>query len=177
MLETLQGVLAPYYLYIKLVHVPFSMLWLFSVLLGFSYMLLPVMRAWRRSDCDPGLTVMRNWVFERFDQGVAVEHFAFPIVLISGLLLLVAGGWGPESGWLVLKISIVVAIALPIEIADYYISHFGGNKRYLRDKSDPPDWGAYETALHRHWWFLLTTTPMIVVIILSIPTLAIVKPF
>ena len=100
--ESLQGALAPYYLYIKMVHVPFVFLGLFSVLVGYAHFLLPVMQAWRRAPDDPGLTLMRNWVFERFDAGVSLEHVAYPMVLVSGILLFIAGGWGADAGWLML---------------------------------------------------------------------------
>lgn len=177
MYETLQQFLAPYYLYIKMVHVPFAFLWFFSVFIGYSHYLVPVMQAWRRDSSDPGLTLMRNWAFERFDEGVSVEHVAYPMVLLTGVLLFIAGGWGPQSGWLMLKLAIVIVVTLPMEGIDYYISHLNGNKRYLRDKDGEPDWERYEAALHRHWWFFLVTTPMIGLILVSVLYLAFTKPF
>lgn len=178
MLETLHYALAPYYLYIKLVHVPFAFLWLFSVAVGYTNYLVPVVQAWRRNPRDPEFVAMRNWVFGRWDAGVAIEHFAFPMVIVCGIMLILAGGWGPESGWLVLKLSIVVAVALPLEIVDYYISHLNGNKRYIRDRNpDEPDWEGYEAALHRHWWFLLVSTPIVYFVTLALFFLAITKPF
>lgn len=177
MYETLQHALAPYYLYIKMIHLPAVFLWGFSVIMGYSYYLVPVMQAWRRNSSDPGLTLMRNWVFERFDQGVVVEHIAYPLVLVSGILLFIAGGWGPESGWLMLKLAIVIAVTVPMEGIDYYISHWNGNKRFLRDRDGKPDWERYETALHRHWWFFLVTTPAVGFMMGSVIYLAITKPF
>jgi uncharacterized membrane protein len=177
MYETLHYALAPYYLYIKMVHLPAAFLWFFSVMLGYSYYLVPVMQAWRRDSSDPGLTLMRNWVFERFDQGVVIEHVAYPLVMISGILLFIAGGWGPEAGWLMLKLVIVVVVTVPMEGVDYYISHLNGNKRHLRDKNGEPDWEAYETAMHRHWWFFLITTPMVAFMLSAVVYLAITKPF
>jgi uncharacterized membrane protein len=175
--DTLQQFLAPYYLYIKMVHVPLAFLWLFSVIMGYAHYLVPVMQAWRRDSSDPGLTLMRNWVFERFDEGVSVEHFAYPLLLLTGVLLFIAGGWGPQAGWLMLKLSIVIVVTVPMEVVDYYISHLNGNKCYLRDKEGEPDWERYETAMHRHWWFFLITTPMIGFMVVSIIYLAFTKPF
>lgn len=177
MYETLQQFLAPYYLYIKMVHVPFAFLWLFSVVMGYAHYLVPVMQAWRRDPSDPGLTLMRNWVFERFDEGVSVEHVAYPMLLLTGALLFIAGGWGPHAGWLMLKLAIVIVVTVPMEGIDYYISHLNGNKRYQRDKDGKPDWARYETALHRHWWFFLVTTPMIGFMVISVLYLAFTKPF
>jgi len=176
MYETLHYALAPYYLYIKLIHVPAAFFWLFSVVIGFMHFLVPVMQMWRNNPDKPGLVPMRNWVFERFDHGVVVEHVAYPVVLISGVLLFIAGGWGPEAGWLMMKLALVIVITVPMEAVDYHISHFNGNKRYLREKSGG-DWGVYESALHRHWWFFLVTTPIIGLLIVSILILAFLKPF
>jgi len=175
--ETLQQFLAPYYLYIKMVHVPFVFLWMFSVIMAYAHYLVPVMQAWRRDSSDPGLTLMRNWVFERFDEGVSVEHVAYPMILLTGVMLFIAGGWGPESGWLMMKLAIVIVVTIPMEGFDYYISHLNGNKRYLRDKSGAPDWERYEAALHRHWWFFLVTTPVIGFMVVSVLYLAFIKPF
>ncbi len=178
MYETLHYGLAPYYLYIKLIHMLLAFVWAFSVAVGYTQYLLPVVQAWRRNPHDPEFVPMRHWVFERFDQGVVLEHIAFPVILLTGIMLILAGGWGPESGWLVLKLAIVVAITVPMEIFDYHISHLGGNKRHIRDRNpDEPDWEGYEKALHRHWWFFLTTTPIIYFVTLGIFFLAITKPF
>lgn len=177
MYETFHHALAPYYLYIKMIHVPAAFLWLFSVTMGYMHYLVPVMQAWRRNPTDSGLTLMRNWVFERFDAGVSVEHVAYPVLLVTGILLFIAGGWGPQSGWLMMKIAIVIVVTVPMEGIDYYISHLNGNKRYLRDQHDEPDWEVYEQALHRHWWFFLVTTPVIGLMVVSIMYLAFTKPF
>jgi len=177
MYETLHLTLAPFYLYIKLIHITVAFLWAFSVALAYVYILVPVMQAWRRNQDDAGHTIMRNWAFERFDQGVVVEHIALPLIVISGVMLIIAGGWGPESGWLVLKLCIFVAAVIPMEAYDYHITHLGGNKRHLREKNDAPDWHAYETALHKHWWFFLMTTPLVGVVVLGILFLAVTKPF
>ncbi|QFU75392.1 hypothetical protein EY643_06855 [Halioglobus maricola] len=177
MYETLHLALAPYYLYIKMVHVPAAFLWFMSVLSGYSFFLVPVMQAWRRNQDDPGHTEMRNWVFERFDVSVSVEHVAYPLVMISGALLFVAGGWDAQAGWLILKLAIVFIVTVPMEAFDYYISHLNGNKRYLRDRDGKPDWERYETAMHTHWWFFLVTTPPIGFMLFSVIFLAFTKPF
>lgn len=177
MYELLHQMIAPYYLYIKMIHVPAVTVWSFSVIMGYYFFLVPVMQAWRKNESDAGLAIMRNWVFERFDHGVKVEHYAFPLVLLSGVLLIIAGGWGPESRWLMLKLSLIMVAVVPMEIVDYYISHFHGNKRHLREQGDNDDWEAYEDALHRHWWFFLITTPLVGLVILGVFFLAFIKPF
>ena len=99
---------------------------------------------------------MRNWVMDRFDHGVAYEHVAFPLILVTGALLWILGGWNPASGWFVLKLLIIVGLFLPIEAFDYYLSHLGGNKRRLQRQGDAD---AYERGIQRHWMFLLVTSP------------------
>ncbi|CAA0102757.1 Uncharacterised protein [Halioglobus japonicus] len=174
MIDTAQAVLAPYYLQIKFVHILCSMMWLWSTSVAFLYFVVPVMQHWRRSPQDADLIALRNWVLERFDQGVVLEHVAFPLVIISGVLMLCAGGWTTASNWLVLKLAIVCAIVLPIEILDYHLSHFSGNKRFKRDKGDEV---GYEKAIDFHWKFLLLSTPPMIVFGISILYLAVVKPF
>ena len=93
MIAFLQTTLAPYYIYIKFVHVIFVMMWVFSTSVAYAYFLLPVMKAWRRNPQDGEVMVMRDWIMERFDEGVIYEHIAFPMILITGPLLYVVGGW------------------------------------------------------------------------------------
>ena len=73
-----------------------------------------------------------------------------------------------------MKLVLIVLVFLPIEIADFYLAHFGGNKERLRRAGDEV---AYERAIHLHWWFLITTTPIVIVSITFAFYLAIVKPF
>lgn len=173
-MDTVQAFLAPYYLQIKFVHVLSATLWLWSTAVAFMYFVVPVMQHWRRSPEDAELIELRNWVLERFDQGVVMEHVAFPLLVISGLLMLFVGSWTTASSWLVLKLAIVIAIMMPIEIVDYYLTHFGGNKRLKRDSGDME---GYEKAIEFHWKFLMATTPAVIVFGMSILYLAVVKPF
>jgi len=174
MIADLQETLAPYYAYIKFVHLFFVMIWLWSTSVGFAYYLVPVFKAWRRNPGDRQIVEMRNWVIERFDHGAIYEHIAFPMVLLTGPLLWIAGGWSPASGWLVLKLLIVLGVFLPIEIFDYHLAHFGGNKHRLRKAGDAE---AYERAVHKHWMFLVVTSPPVMILGTTVLVLAIVKPF
>ncbi|BFM15111.1 hypothetical protein R50073_12940 [Maricurvus nonylphenolicus] len=174
MLELIQSTLGPYYLTIKWVHLFFAITWIMSVAGAYSYFLVPVVQQWRKNPHDEGAIRMRNWAFERFDQAVVYEHTAFPMFLITGILLVLVGGWTTSAGWLVLKLSIVFVVILPMEAVDYYISHFGGNKRRMRDRGDDV---AYEKAIHHHWWFFLVTSPPVAVFALIITYLAVLKPF
>jgi len=174
MIEFIREVLGPYYLQIKFVHVVFVAMWVFSTSVAYAFYILPVFKAWRRNPHDPEILVARNWVMERFDDGVSYEHIAFPMVLITGPLLYILGGWNTSMAWLDLKLLIVIGLFIPVEIIDFYMSHFGGNKRKIRDSGDMEK---YERYMQRHWWFFLVTTPAVMVYGVLLMYLAITKPF
>ncbi len=173
MLEFLSTTLAPYYLFIKFVHVTTALGWVWSASTAYAYYLLPVVKAWRRNPHDPEIIPVRNWAFERFEDAVIYEHVFFPIVLVTGPLMYITAGWGPGIAWMDLKLLIVIGLFIPVEIADYYMSHFGGNKYKARAAGDME---RYEHLVHRHWWFMLITTPAVMVYGLLIVLLAIAKP-
>ena len=163
MLDQLAQLLAPYYLQIKFIHLLAVGAWLFSTSVAYGNYLVPLVRAWQRNPSDEELVRLRNWAMERFDDGAKLEHVAFPIILLTGPMLMLAAGWSPLHGWFALKLVLVVLVFLPIEIVDYYLAHFGGNKEKLRLAGDAE---GYEDAMHTHWWFLIFTTPVVVI---SIP--------
>jgi uncharacterized membrane protein len=174
MLESVRNFLAEHYLQLKFVHLLAVMVWVWSTSVAYAFYLVPVFKAWRRSSGDVEVIRLRNWVIERFDQGVIYEHIAFPVILITGPLLFWSGGFNSGVGWLMLKLLIVVGLFIPIELTDYYISHFGGAKKRFRDAGD---WAGYERSVHRHWWFLLVTSPLVMVAGTFVLFLAITKPF
>jgi len=174
MIDFLQNTLGPYYNIIKFVHLMFAAMWVFSTATAYSTYVLPVFKAWRRNPHDIEVIRARNWVMERFDEGAIYEHIAFPMVLITGPLLYVIGGWTTAQSWLDLKLLIVVGLFIPIEIMDYYLSHFGGNKAKVKLAGDAI---AYERAVHTHWWFFLVTTPAVMIYGVLVLFLATAKPF
>lgn len=174
MLENVRVFLAEYYIYLKFIHLMAVMVWVWSTSVAYAFYLVPVFKAWRRNPDDGEVIAMRNWVMERFDQGASYEHTAFPIVMITGPLLYWVGGFDMGLGWLSLKLLIVVGLFIPIEVMDYYLSHFGGSKQHFRERGD---WQGYEVAIHRHWWFLLLTSPAIMMSAMFVLFLAITKPF
>jgi uncharacterized membrane protein len=174
MIDLLRDFLSPFYLQLKFVHLMAVMVWIWSTSVAYAYYLVPVFKAWRRNPQDPELIAMRNWVMERFDHGAIYEHIAFPIVIITGPLLYLAGGWDTSSGWLLLKILIVAGIFIPIELFDYHLSHLGGNKGHVRETGTPED---YEAAVQKHWWFFLITSPAVMIFAVTVVYLAVTKPF
>ncbi len=178
MLETLTQVLGPYYLKIKFVHLLFATMWLWSTSVAYLNYVVPTMKAWLRSPNSEDALRDRNSMMERFDHGVILEHIAFPVVLLSGVCLLLAGGWTAQSYWLVIKLSVVVLVFLPIEIIDYWLSHFGGNKLAFRRRANVDALASprYEQLVQYHWWFLVVTTPIIATAGMLVVYLATVKP-
>ena len=173
MMDIAQALLAPWYLQIKFVHLLFVGVWMFSTSMAYVYYLLPVMKAWRRNPQDGAIIPLRNWVMERFDEGAVYEHVAFPMVLLTGSMLYVAGGWGLSAAWLDLKLLIIFLLFVPMEMFDFYLSHFGGNKAKILATGDM---GNYERHIHLHWWFFLVTTPAVMLYGLTVMFLAITKP-
>jgi len=111
---------------------------------------------------------------ERFDDGAKLEHVAYPLLLITGPMLMLAGGWSPAHGWFAMKLVLVVLVFIPIEAVDYHLAHFGGNKESLRRAGEGE---LYERYMHRHWWFLLVTSPIVITTIPYAIYLVVVKPF
>lgn len=175
MLEILQQFLAPYYLQIKFVHLVFVAVWFMSTSVAYRFYLVPVFREWMKAPHDIDRVRLRNWAMERFDDGAMLEHVAFPMILITGPMLMLAAGWSPMQGWFAMKLVIVVLVFIPVEIMDYYLAHFGGNKEKIRAGGGSA--AAYETATHQHWWFLIVSSPIVVVSIPYVIYLVVAKPF
>ena len=174
MIDTISSTLAPYYLQIKFVHLLFVAMWFWSTSVAYTYYLVPLFRAWQQNPQALDRIHLRNWAMERFDDGAILEHIAFPIVLLTGILLMLISGWSPDAGWFALKLVLVVLVFLPIEIVDYHLAHFGGNKQKLRESGAIEE---YEDILRLHWKFLVLSTPIVVVSITLVVFLAITKPF
>ena len=174
MTEFLASALAPYYMQIKFLHLVFAAMWLFSTSVAFRFFLFPIFLEWQKDPESIDKARLRNWAMERFDDGAILEHVAFPILLITGPLMMLAGGWAAEQVWFAMKMVMVVLVFLPIEILDYYLAHFTLNKERLRLAGDAE---GYENAVHFHWWFLVVSSPIVMTTIPYTIYLVVVKPF
>ena len=173
-LEELRTLLLPWYLQIKFVHLFMVAMWSFSTMVAFRNYMVPAFRAWRKNQEDASLIATRNDCMERFDDGAILEHVAFPVILITGPLMVWLAGWSwQEVNWLTLKLAIVLLIFIPMELVDYYISHLGGNKAKIRAAGNPQ---RYETMIRFHWTFFRITTPLITVFVPLLFYLAVTKP-
>ena len=91
MTEFLASALAPYYMQIKFLHLVFAAMWLFSTSVAFRFFLFPIFLEWQKDPESIDKARLRNWAMERFDDGAILEHVAFPILLITGPLMMLAG--------------------------------------------------------------------------------------
>lgn len=174
MTEVIASWIAPYYLQIKFVHLFFVAMWLMSTSVAYRFYLLPIFQDWQRDPENFDKARLRNWAMERFDDGVILEHVAFPMLLLTGPLLMIAGGWNPGQGWFAMKMILIVLVFIPIEAMDYHLAHFALNKEKLRLAGETE---AYEDAIHLHWWFLVFTSPIVIISIPYAIYLVVVKPF
>jgi len=172
-MDELRTLLLPWYLQIKVIHLLAVALWSFSTAVAYLYYIVPAFRAWERMPQDAGAIARRNDVMERFDRGVIIEHVAFPLLLATGVLMVWLAGWSwREVNWLSVKLGIVLLVFVPLEIIDYYLSHFGGNKRALRLSGNPE---RYETMTRLHWRFFRASTLLVVVFVPILYYLAVTK--
>lgn len=174
MTEILAGWFAPYYLQIKFVHLFFAAMWLMSTSVAYRFYLLPIFQDWQRDPENFDRARLRNWAMERFDDGATLEHVAFPMLLITGPMMMLAAGWNPEHGWFAMKMVLVLLVFIPIEVMDCYLAHFGLNKEKLRLAGQT---GEYEDAIHLHWWFLVISSPIVIISIPYAIYLVVVKPY
>ncbi|MEQ9519408.1 MAG: hypothetical protein RLN89_08205 [Parvibaculum sp.] len=172
--ESLLDLLAEHYFVIKFVHLVFAAIWAWSTSVAYSNYLLPIFRGWQRAPDDKEKIALRNWAMERFDDGAKLEHIAFPLLLVTGVLMMLAAGWTPDNGWFAMKLVLIVLVFIPIEAMDYYLAHLGCNKEKLRASGDAE---RYERAIHLHWWFLVVTMPIVIASITFAFFLAVAKPF
>lgn len=173
-MEELRSFLLPWYLQIKFFHLLMVAMWSFSAAVAFRNYLAPVFRAWSKNPEQAELISRRDEAMERFDTGAQLEHFAFPLVLFTGVLMVWLAGWSwQEVNWLTLKLGIVLLVFMPMEILDYYLSHFGGNKQKIRITGNTE---RYEQMIRFHWNFLRISTPLIILFIPTLFYLAVTKP-
>ncbi len=165
--------LAPYYFYIKFFHLFFVMMWAMSALGAYLCYLRPTIYALQADPDDKKIEERLVWAYEQFDKTVVFEHFAFPIVLITGFAMFFASGWTLMTPWLLVKLLIVVFIWVPLEIADIWIAHFWGPRVSRERQMNPEAWNEMRAS---HWKFLRRTAPIIRYTVPIVIFLAVVKP-
>ncbi len=174
LLEDIRQALLPFYMHIKFIHVIFMAVWFMSTAVAYTWFVQSAFYQAEKRPDDPEYQRKKAWALEQFDKGVVLEHIAFPILLITGPLMYWLSGWEISWNWLGVKLLIIIGIFIPMEIFDYWISHFGGNKTYLKEQGDQE---RYEKIVNWHWKFLRNSTPVVAIFIPVVIFLAVVKPF
>jgi hypothetical protein len=174
-LDELRLLLAPWYAWIKALHVLAAMVWAASTAVAYAYYLKPAFRRVHFRPGDAAARAERDRLMERFDRGVVLEHVAFPVLVVTALAMLWLGNF--ELGrfsFLTVKLALGVLVFVPMEIADVYLSHLGGNKARVRASGDT---ARYQRLMDLHWLFFRITEPIIVIVVPIVVLLAVAKPF
>jgi hypothetical protein len=157
------------------VHVIAAALWAFSTAVAWVFYLKPALRRAAREPDSAEARRRRDLYMELFDRGAIVEHVALAVLVATALAMIWLGGHDlTRWSFVTAKFWIGVLVILPMEIADIYLSHLGGNKAAIRRSGDM---ARYERFMGYHATFLRITEPIVVVIVPVLFVLAIAKPF
>lgn len=166
---------APYYFWIKAIHVISVAIWSFSTAVAYAFYVKPAIKAWERRPSDPSRTAVLDESMLRFDRGAAFEHVALVVMIVTAVMMiwirdinLMRWSFIPFMFW------VGVAVIVPMETADIWLTHLGGNKERLKRAGDT---ARYAEVMNRHILFLKITEPIVIVLIPTFFIIAIVKPF
>jgi hypothetical protein len=174
-LEEIRAALAPWYPYVKAVHVIAAAVWSFSTAVAWVFYLKPALRRAARTPEDRDARARRDHYLELFDRGAIVEHVALGFMVVTALAMLWLGRVDlARWSFVTAKLWIGVLVIVPIEAIDVYLSHLGGNKAGIRRTGDM---ARYERMVRHHTTFLRVTEPIVVVVVPLLFVLAIAKPF
>jgi hypothetical protein len=173
--EEIRAALAPWYPYVKAVHVIAAAVWAFSTAVAWVMYLKPALRRAARAPNDPEARARRDRYLELFDRGAIGEHVALAFLVVTALAMLWLGrvDLGRWS-FVTAKLWIGVFVIVPMEAIDIYLSHLGGNKAGIRRTGDM---ARYERMVRHHTRFLYVTEPVVVVLVPVLFVLAVAKPF
>lgn len=87
----------------------------------------PALGSWlvlRRARLEKG----ENWpanglIYRVFISTLVIEHIAFVVLLVTGVVLAHSYGWWPAE-WLRWKLWLVVAVLIPFEVVDVYLGNW-----------------------------------------------------
>jgi uncharacterized membrane protein len=117
-----------YYPYIKFIHLFSVMIWGMSAVGAYVYYFRTTLSEVKKDSQNMELQQGLIWAYEQFDKTVVLEHIAFPVALIIGLLMFVMAGWTTDNSWILVNLVIVVGFFIPLEVLDVWISHVLGPK-------------------------------------------------
>lgn len=174
-MEEIRAALAPWYPYVKAVHVIAAAVWAFSTAVAWVCYLKPALRRAALAPGDREARSRADHYLELFDRGAIVEHVALAVLVVTALTMI----WLARVdllrwSFVTAKLWIGVLVIAPMEAIDIYLSHLGGNKAGIRRSGDM---ARYERMVRHHTTFLHVTEPIVVVIVPLLFVLAVAKPF
>ncbi len=172
-MEELRAGLAPWYSYVKAIHVLSAAIWGFSTAVAWAFYLKPALASARRHPDDPTRRARRNELMERFDRGASFEHVALVVLVVTAVLMLWLGRVDlTQWSFITAMLWLGILVILPMEAVDIWLSHMGGSKAHARE--DPE---RYERLMELHWIFFRITEPLVVILVPTMFVIAIAKPF
>jgi hypothetical protein len=156
---------------VKVLHLGALVLWLGPS--GGAWLVLMLAR---RRLGEPG--VVTHYMYRGFLQMLWFEHLGLLLMLGSGALLLSMYGLSALGmTWLRLKLLLVLAVIIPIEIADMWFSHRRLPEMFATRRPDAP-YTREELRLLTlyHYRFTPIALPLLLATIITIMWLALAKP-
>lgn len=172
-MDAIQQALAPWYYVILFLHLLFLGVWAFSAT-GAFWLVAVAGRERRANPQDSEAQRRDDWARWHFNVIVRAEHIAFPLLLLTGLLLYVTAQWQASANpWLWWKLLIVLGVFLPMELYDTWLSHHHV-PRAMRNKAQ--DLAAFKRAIRRQDRFIRGSLWIVLLLIPLVMFLAVVKP-
>lgn len=175
MIEEFRMAVAPFYPWVKAIHVLVAAVWSFSTTVAWSFYLKPTLRSALKHPDDAVRRARRDDFMERFDRGASLEHIALVILVLTAFLMLWIGQVDlTRWSFITAMLWIGIIVILPMEAFDIYLSHLGANKARVRATGDLE---RYEQVMALHWTFFRVTEPIVIVLVPAMFVLAVAKPF
>lgn len=156
---------------VKVIHLGALVIWLGPS--GGAWMVLMLAR---RKAGEPSLVT--HYLYRGFFQMLWLEHVGFFALLASGVTLLWMYGFDAlDATWLRIKLAIVIAIILPIEVPDLWYSHRGLPRIFASRRPDAPYAESEKRVLDAyHRRFVPILLPILLVAVVIVMWLAVAKP-
>jgi hypothetical protein len=156
---------------VKVVHLGSLVIWLGPS--GGAWMVLMLAR--RRAG-EPSLVT--HYLYRGFFQMLWLEHLGFFTLLASGTALLAMHGFAALGAiWLQVKLAIVIAVILPIEIPDLWFGHRGLPRIFEARAPDAPYTADEQRLLDNyHRRFVPIFLPILLIAVVVVMWLAVAKP-
>lgn len=157
--------------FIKVIHLGALVIWLGPS--GGAWMVLMLAR---RKAGEPSLVT--HYLYRGFFKMLWLEHVGFVALLASGIVLLWMYGFDAIGAtWLKLKLAIVIAIIVPIEVPDLWFSHRSLPQIFASRVPDAPYTESEKRLLDAyHRRFVPIFLPVLLIAVVVVMWLAIAKP-